>query len=361
MLQKIVILSFIFFSFSSKSQNLTKIADSIRIKNNIPEMAFAVISATNIIEKQVIGFHKISSNIDAEKAKINDYFHLGSNTKAITGFIAATLVEQKKLNWNTKFFDVFPEWKKTSNKEFYDITLEDLLSHRAHIPSYNSGEEYQKLPEFKGSPSEKRKQFCEYILKNEPTQSNSEIYTYSNAGYSIAALMLEKATGKSWEVLIDDILSKKLKLKYKLGWPNRYQLNQPWGHWIENGALIPVPPTDTYHLYLAEPAGDISMPITDYAKFIQINLRGLSGSKAFIKSETYDFLHYGKEEYSIGWANTNSKKQKTSQHSGSDGTFFSFTQIDYNKKLAYIILINCATEEAQNALFDFLQIMKSKY
>lgn len=173
--------------------------------------------------------------------------------------------------------------------------------------------------------------------------------------------MLEKATGKSWEVLIDDILSKKLKLKYKLGWPNRYQLNQPWGHWIENGTLVPVPPTDTYHLYLAEPAGDISMPITDYAKFIQINLRGLSGSKAFIKSETFYFLHYGKEEYSIGWANTDSKKQKTSQHSGSHGTFFSFTQIDYNNKLAYIILINCAPEEAQNALFDFLKIMKSKY
>lgn len=113
MLHKIVIVSFLFFSLPSKSQNLTKIADSIRIKNNIPEMAFAVISATNIIEKQVIGFHKISANTNAEKAQINDYFHLGSNTKAITGFIAATLVEQKKLNWNTKFFDLFPEWKKS--------------------------------------------------------------------------------------------------------------------------------------------------------------------------------------------------------------------------------------------------------
>lgn len=361
MLKKLLIFSCFIFSFILKAQNLTQIADSIRLKNNIPEMTFAVISTEKILESQVVGFHKINLKNEAEKAKITDYFHLGSNTKAITAFMAATLIEQKKLQWDTKFFDLFPEWKKTSNKVYYDMTLEDLLSHRAHIQPYNTGEEYQKLPNFKGSTSEKRKQFCEFILKNEPVKNNTEIYIYSNAGYSLAALMLEKASGKTWEVLVDDVLFKKLKLKHKQSWPNRFELNQPWGHWVENGVLVPVPPTNPYHLSLAEPAGDISMPITDYAKFVQLNLKGLVGVANFLEPKTYDFLHYGRKEYAMGWANTNSETQKTSQHAGSDGTFFSFTQIDLNKKLAYIILINCATEEAQNGVFNFLEILKNKY
>ena len=47
------------------------------------------------------------------------------------------------------------------------------------------------------------------------------------------------------------------------------------------------------------------MPINDYARFIQLNLEGLSGKNNFLKSETYHFLHDSKEKYAIGWANAN--------------------------------------------------------
>jgi D-alanyl-D-alanine carboxypeptidase len=354
----------VFFSitfFISNAQNLITVADSIRIKSKIPQLAFAIISPNSILEAQTIGFHKTGFNDDENKAKITDYFHLGSNTKAITGFIAASLVEQNKIKWTTKFFDLFPKWKNDSNKAFHIITLEDLLSHRARIQPYTSGKEYQKLPLFEGSTSEKRKQFCNYILKNEPVKLNDNAYNYSNAGYSIASLMLEKVTARTWEQLVNETLTEKLKFNYKLGWPNRFETNQPWGHWIEKDALVAVSPETNYNLNLAEPAGDISMPINDYARFIQLNLEGLSGKNNFLKSETYHFLHNSKEKYAIGWANANTPEMKISEHAGTDGTFFCYTQIDKNKNLAYIIVINCATKDAQKGVFDLLLFMKKKY
>ena len=343
------------------SQDLNIIADSLRIKYKIPEIAFAVISIDRINEIQTFGFQKIESKNKEDEAKLSDYFHLGSNTKAITGFICAYFVEQNKINWNTKFFDLFPSWRKKSSKDFYNITFADLLSHRARIQPYTSGTEYKILPKFIGNKSEKRKQFCRYILENEPLKLNNKTFNYSNAGYCIAALMLEKVSGKSWEELVKMVLKEKLQLNYKFGWPNRFELNQPWGHWIENDTLKSLSPQTKYDLSLAEPAGDLSMQLTDYAKFIQLNLIGLDGKDNFLKAKTYDFLHYGRKEYSIGWGNVKDDKREISEHAGSDGTFFCYTQIDKIRKKAYVAVINCATQEGQKGLFELIKIMKKKY
>jgi len=87
-------------------------ADSIRIKYQIPELAYAVVSADGIFEFQISGVQRIHTNL---QAKQSDRFHLGSNTKAITCFIAALLVQQEKIKWDTKIFDLFPELKVKRN------------------------------------------------------------------------------------------------------------------------------------------------------------------------------------------------------------------------------------------------------
>ncbi|TDQ08810.1 serine hydrolase domain-containing protein [Pedobacter metabolipauper] len=344
-------------SISVKGQLLLRQADSIRIESQIPELSYVILTADHILTTNTLGFHRSDVQNTTTKAKSTDYFHLGSNTKAITGFIAAYLVVQKKISWNTRFFDLFPELKKDANAAYLDITLADCLSHRARIKPYTSGTELVKLPKFTGTVSERRSQFVAYLVKDEPVQKTNAAYSYSNAGYSVAAAMLEKVSGRTWEKLVDDILSKKLHLNYKFGWPNKTNTIQPWGHWIENGVLTPLPGTTAYNLNLIEPAGDLSMPIDDYAKFIQLNLSGLNGKDNLLKSETYKYLHYGQNDYSIGWLNVNSKGKQISEHAGSAGTFYCYTLINTDKNIAYIIIANCATENAQKGIFKLLNKM----
>ena len=80
-----------------------------------------------------MGMHAINL---PETASLNDRFHIGSNTKAMTAFIIAKYVESGKLNWPTKFFDLYPEWKKESKPDYETINLKDLLSHRAGIQPF---------------------------------------------------------------------------------------------------------------------------------------------------------------------------------------------------------------------------------
>lgn len=341
-------------SLTIKAQNIQNFADSIMLKNGIPEIGFAVIIADTILDLQTLGFNRTDFKNELTKADLSDYFHLGSNTKAITGFVAAYLVENNKITWTTEFFDLFPDWKSQSNPAYHKVTLADLLSHRAKIQPYTSGLEYEELPDFKGNKSEQRKQFAKYLLTEEPVKDRNQIYNYSNAGYSIAALMLEKVSGKSWEQLTKEIMETKVKVDIEFGWPNKLNGNQPYGHWIEKDTLKTLPPDMGYNLALGEPAGDISMTLPDYARFIQFNLQGLSGTDNILKASTYDFLHFGLKDYSIGWANVNKSDKQISEHSGSAGTFFCYTLIDKRGGIAYIIAANNATEETKQGIFKLL-------
>lgn len=359
-MHKILFLITIFFFKISSAQNLKKMADSIIAKNEIPEMTFAVVTKDSILIQKTIGHHKITEVQEKQNETSKDLFHLGSNTKAITSFVAAYLVEKKKIKWDTKFFDLFPELKKKSNRKYYDITLENLLSHRAFVHPFTSGLEYSKLPKFIGNTQQKRAEFSKYVLTLEPI-NNENVYTYSNAGYSVATMMLEKVSGKSWEKLVSEILQSKLKLDFRFGWPNRNLENQPFGHWIENGKLTPVEPKTDYDLSLAEPAGDLSMNIENYSRFIQLNISGLSGKNNFLKSANYKYLHTAKKEYAMGWGNYEKNNSEISEHAGSDGTFFSYAQIDRKKLIGYIVIVNSGTEKAQKGVFAMINLMKTKY
>jgi D-alanyl-D-alanine carboxypeptidase len=343
------------------AQDLRKFVDSIMTKHHIPELGYSVVSADKILELQILGFHRTDLRNENTRASSLDYFHLGSNTKAITGFVAAKLVEENKIKWTTKFFDLFPSWKKKSNSAYNEITLLDLLAHRAKIQPYTSGLEYQELPEFIGDKSSQRKQFSKHLLTEKPVKNKDKIYNYSNGGYSIAALMLEKVSGKTWEQLTKEIMSKNLHVKIEFGWPNKLNINQPYGHWIENDSLKSISPTIDYDLSLAEPAGDISMTLPDYSKFIQHNLQGILGKDNYLKSSTYNFLHFGLNDYSVGWGNLNKNNNQISEHSGSAGTFFCYTLLDKSNKIAYILVANCATKSTQEGIFKLLSALRKKY
>lgn len=220
------------------SQDLQSIADSIRFEYHIPELGFAIVSADSVYELDCLGFKRADSRIAAE---ITDRFHLGSNTKAITGLIATLLVKEKQLQWDTKFFDLFPDMQQGSNPIYANITLIDLLAHRAKIQPFTEGEEFPNPQEcrFKGDASSQRYQFVKWVLTLDPVQTEGSV-SYSNAGYSVAAIMLEKASGKSWEDLVLD-LGKKLNLDIGFSWPNSCDASQPWGHWYVDNKVIPTP------------------------------------------------------------------------------------------------------------------------
>ncbi|VXB71391.1 conserved exported hypothetical protein [Flavobacterium sp. 9AF] len=340
------------------AQKATQFVDSVRIVYKIPELSYAVVDSKKVLEIHALGKHSILLN---DSATVNDRFHLGSNTKAMTAFIIAKYVEKGKLKWTTRFFDLFPEWKSQSRLEYANITLQELLSHKARIQPFQ-GENDPEIPNFKGSKKEKRMAFGKFVLTTVPVDIDEENpFVYSNAGYTLATLMLEKVTHKTWEQLVNKVFNKDLKLNVQFSWPENQKNKDTWGHSFENDELIPVPSTTDYHLDYTEPSGDLNCDLKDYIQFIQLNLRGLQGEDNYLKASTYKFIHKGIENYSLGWYNIYENEKELSTHSGTAGTYYTLVHIDRIQNKAYIIFTNSYSIDTKMGVRIVMRKLKEFY
>lgn len=247
-------------------QSNSSFADSIRTKYNIPELAYAVVSSDSIFEIQSLGFQRINSKL---KANLNDKFRIGSCTKTITSYITQLLVREGKLKWDTKFFDLYPELIAQSNQAYYDLTLKDFLTFRANIISWSYANYKPTKKEIKGDNQQQRYEFVSWILKQPPIIEKQIVYR-ANPSYVAVGLMLEKATGKTYETLVAE-LGQELGIAFDFGQPNSKDINQPWGH---DSNLEPEKPALNYKLNWLSSAGNINVSLTDYSKFIQLQLKG---------------------------------------------------------------------------------------
>ncbi|MFC2088305.1 serine hydrolase domain-containing protein [Calditrichota bacterium] len=339
-----------------KFQNsIEKQIDSIRTEYNIPAVSYGVVRNDSVMVQNAIGFRDINTK---EKVQTGDLFHIGSNTKAFTSFLAAKLVEQGLITWDTKLFDLYPELKNECKPDYFNITLLELLSHRARLIKFMDDSEtypiidYEKNIEGDLSIAEKRYHFIKQVLKYEPIAWHDHPDDrYSNAGFIAAALMLEKAVGKTWEKLIMEV-SAALNLGIQIGWPDDNNPNQPKGHinpktWLLDidKELIPLPGVlKKYHYFnqyisLCNPSGNLSISLRGFLKYLRLIIEGLNGKDNYLKSESYKQIFNSYTDYSCGWMNE-IYFVPCFHHRGSAGTFNSIAIIVPDKNVGIVIMIN---------------------
>ena len=329
----------------------------------MPAMAAAVVKSDKIETIGVTGVRRIR---EKDKVQLSDRFHLGSTTKAITAHWAGALVESGTINWDTKILDVFPHWEDDALKTYHQVTLSDLLCHRGRIAPYTSANDLAALPHFMGDPREKRLAFAKWLLKQNPAKvGNREGYEYSNAGYSVAAAMLEKVSNTSWEdAILQDILIP-MNINAVVGWPTDASLDQPFGHHSIHpldSNLRAVTARNMFQMKdIIAPSGDLSMSIEDYAKFVQAHLQGVRGKDNALQASTYEYIHYGQENYAMGWTRLFRNETHISTHDGSAGTFYSHTSIFKEKDLAFIIFVNASNIYATKAVYTLKKRLMDIY
>ncbi|MCV9927196.1 beta-lactamase family protein [Flavobacterium sp. LS1R49] len=339
----------------SYGQTIEKFADSIREVYKIPELNYAIISSEKIIEVKALGSKKINSDL---KAELTDKFRIGSNTKTVSSYIATTLVKQGKIKWDTKFFDLYPELKTKSNPAYYDLTLQDFITFRANIIGWSYGNETPTKEEIKGNEQKQRYEFVSWILQQKPVEEKQEVY-WSNPSYVAAGLMLEKVTGKDYKTLVAE-LGKSLDIKFEFGQPNYKDKNQTWGH---NEELHPEESADNYKLNWLSSAGNINVSLPDYAKFIQLQLKGLLGKSNVLSADEFNYMHYGLPEFAFGWESFIDKNNglKYSFHKGTPGTFLTDIYICKDTNKAFILFANVQSENADKGLNILFEELNKRY
>jgi CubicO group peptidase (beta-lactamase class C family) len=315
----------------NKSAAICQSLSEIVADEKAPGMIAAIISGEGVIAIGSAGVRKAGSDV---AISCNDLVHLGSCTKAMTAAMLATLVADGKLSWDMKLIEAIPELKKNIHPDYYNITLWQLLTHRAGISSNPIDWDAHNQLEIK----ERRLAILKDNLISSPSIKPGE-FNYSNFGYVIAACMAEKITGLSWESLMRQRLFDPLGMSSAgFGEPDTGKLlEQPWVHTKSGGEWEP------NRLYDAEaigPAGEIHCSIEDWAKFISLQLT--------VKNSILDNNYLKKLTepvgfYAGGWGITDDiewAKGKVLTHNGSNGIWYATVFVVPSIYRAFVVVTN---------------------
>ncbi|MBM3892047.1 MAG: serine hydrolase, partial [Verrucomicrobia bacterium] len=141
--------------------DLKAVLEPIRDEFKLPALVAVVVKDSQIIARGAVGLRKAESDAAVTVA---DKFHIGSCTKSMTATVAAMLVEECRLTWQTKFADVLPEVAKAMHPDYRDITLELLLAHRAGVPNKPDPTAWADAWKKRGTPTQQRLEFIRAVL-----------------------------------------------------------------------------------------------------------------------------------------------------------------------------------------------------
>ena len=274
------------------SDPVSQMLETIRVKHNLPALAAAVVVDGKIVVTNAVGFRK---NGGPEKVTVDDKFHLGSVTKSMTATVAAMLVEQGKISWTTTIGEAFPELKNEIHPGYLEVTLEQLLSHRGGAPGDAPGDLWRKAWGATGPAAEQRFAFIKGILVRKPEAKPGTKFIYSNQGYTIAGVMLENATGKTWEDLLRSMLFEPLGMTTAgFGAPASVgKVDQPWGH---TKKMLSGQRTRSARSKRGQSTGDQSrrggaLSLGDLAKYAAFHMAGERGQSKLLTAESFKKLH----------------------------------------------------------------------
>ncbi|MFC1898671.1 serine hydrolase, partial [Candidatus Cloacimonadota bacterium] len=335
-----------------KSDSIQHILTKVVNNGKAPGMIAAIISSEGVIAIGSAGVRKAgTSALMTDK----DLVHLGSCGKAMTATMLATLVAEGKLSWETKLIEAIPELKNNIHADFKNITLWQLLTHRAGIPS--DPIDWYAYPD--KEISERRLSILKDIINYAPAYTDGEFH-YSNFGYVVAACMAEQITGLSWEILIRKRLFEPLGMTTAgFGDPVKNKsIDQPWGHkrsWIGNKWK----PSRDYYGEVISPAGRVHCSVEDWAKFISL---WLTNENPILERKYLDKLIEPADDhfYAGGWGVAKHEWAKgiTFNHAGSNEIWYASVLVTPKLDRAFVVATNsCDFGSTPDVCLDIANMM----
>jgi CubicO group peptidase (beta-lactamase class C family) len=284
---------------------------------------------------------------------INDQFHMGSDSKAMTATLCAMLVEEGKLSWDTTLADVFPKEAPKMNEGFRKCTLRNLLTNRGGCPEdISSLPIWATLYRMNGNPVPARHALLVAITSQPPVAPPGTKFVYSNVNFALAGHMAEEVMHKPWEQLMTERLFKPLGMKSAGFGPPKGA--QPRGHNAAGKAMDPNSPQSDNPSGIA-PANAVHCSLPDWAKFVAFHLTRGASNPGLLKPETFDVLHKpegeGADAYAMGWivAKRGWAKGAALTHMGSNTMWMCTVWIAPKANIAVMVATNEANANSPKA------------
>jgi CubicO group peptidase (beta-lactamase class C family) len=258
---------------------------------------------------------------------------IGSVTKQFTAAAVLALEMDGKLSISdpiAKYLPAVPADKAT-------ITIHHLLTHTAGFRGDLGGSDEEPIA---------RDALVARVLAAPLVSRPGERFEYSNEGFSLAAAIVERVSGKGYEAYLRErvLLPAGLRDTGYLApaWPldrlpmGYTQEGEPWGRVFENGWL-----PDGPGWYLRGNGGIHSTVGDLYRWHVALESTKVLSAEAIAKYQTGHVTSMGNERYAYGWGVVTTRRgTKAITHNGGNGFFFTDVRRYVDEKVVIIAMTN---------------------
>ncbi|MDE5419202.1 serine hydrolase [Labilibaculum sp. DW002] len=245
-----------------------------------------------VIYKKGFGMANMEWDIPNEA---NTKHRLGSITKQFTAMLILQLVAEGKLDLQAPITTYLPDYPKTSGDI---ITIHHLLTHTSGIPNYTA------FPKFMDDESRNPytpEEFVGKFADKELEFTPGEKFSYSNSGYFLLGVLIEKVSGKSYEEMLQDKIFDPLNMT-DTGYDNHGDIlkNRATGYEKQGGKYV-----NSKYLDMTIPysAGSMYSTVDDLYKWDQALYTTTLLPKEYMTMYFKPNISaFGNTHYAYGWA-----------------------------------------------------------
>lgn len=339
----------------------------LRLKSmdSVPGAALVLIKDGRIVLEKGYGFRDLVTQAPVTAATL---FNIGSISKSFTALGIAQLVDRQQVDLDTPVIKYIPDMRLSDSQATQAVTLRQLLSHTSGLPS-----DEQWPPQVPPARREIVDEFASMPITGQPGTR----FQYCSRCIVLAAYVLERITGQSWETYTRAQIFEPLGMTTAsfgpLGLEQAPDRAQPYRHDAALGE-VPVPWGRLQYLEPLGPAGGIDASIIDMARYALFQLDdGMLPEHRVVSAQMMAELHrpeiaVGEDwtpaalaenlHYALGWFTADVHGVHLVFHNGANPGFRAAIALVPSSKAGVVILTNGEsdrfTDAAERSLIEQL-------
>lgn len=327
---------------SRVNQYVTELLQKLQVT---PGLSVAIVRGDKIVFSKGYGYRDVKARLPVTPAT---QFYIASTTKSFTATAARLLADEGKLDLDAPIKKYLPNLSLKAPLSAEQITLRDLLTHRSGIVN--------EAINFRAAYTGQINNDIILDLLNNYGKSSSPEFRYSNIGYIIAAVAMEKATGESWQQIVERKILAPMNLKSTSAYASKAKASGDYAlpYLAEQGGFKELSYKDDSTMHAA---GGMVSSAEDLARWLIVNMNGgrfegkqiippqsleeILAPQINQKRDFYKFKRYG---YGLGWNLGTYNNDKFIHCFGEFTGFRPHVSFMPEHKIGVVVLVNESTE-----------------
>src|SRR5271155_3012411 len=242
----------------------------------LPGVAVGVVSDQDLIWSKGFGFADIKAKLPMTPTT---KFRMASNSKLFTAIAIMQLREEGKLGLDDPVVKYLPWFKaKPAGDDDGTVTIEQLLSH-------SSGLQREAGDHWVSFDFPTAEQLQRLYVDRQAAFAPAVRWKYSNLGFAVAGLIVEKVSGEKWADYVNQNIFKPLGMVGSSVDKDVSDLAVPYGRRMPDGTREVLPFVDARGMAAAT---GVTSDVEDLAKFESAQFRrGPRGGSQIVSSESW--------------------------------------------------------------------------